>query len=396
MFTIYRRHTEACPHRKKGRSHRKCACPIWIDNGLSGVGRIRYSLGTTVWTRANDQLRDIELGIHQQKIGLVTVADAAERYIEDLRGRRLEAPTLRKNRSILIGSSISRMSAFRKAPALVEWARENTVRTMQDWTLERVEAYRSSWTDAPLTAQKRLDALRAFFGWAKEHELCRDNYAAKLRRPTPRATPTLPYTREEFQQLLDACHQASRNEPNEGAVNRARLRSLLLVMRFTGLRISDALQLTEERIAGGAVSLHQHKTGEWVRIPLPTWLIQVLAETPKSGPVEWFRRPRQSIKNAHEHWRRKLAKVAAVAKVENPGFHRLRDTFAVELLLAGLPIQEVSILLGHTSIKMTEKHYAPWVRPRQIKMDSMVLAAWEVDPTAQRERLFGGEDGVRA
>jgi integrase/recombinase XerD len=37
-----------------------------------------------------------------------------------------------------------------------------------------------------------------------------------------------------------------------------------------------------------------------------------------------------------------------------------RDTFAVELLLAGVPIDQVSLLLGHSSVKVTEKHYAPF------------------------------------
>jgi integrase len=42
-----------------------------------------------------------------------------------------------------------------------------------------------------------------------------------------------------------------------------------------------------------------------------------------------------------------------------------RRTFSVELLLAGVPIERVSILLGHQSVRITEKHYAPWVRARQ-------------------------------
>jgi len=41
-----------------------------------------------------------------------------------------------------------------------------------------------------------------------------------------------------------------------------------------------------------------------------------------------------------------------------------RDTFAVELLLAGVTIDQVSVLLGHRSIKMTEKQNLPWVRAR--------------------------------
>jgi len=54
-----------------------------------------------------------------------------------------------------------------------------------------------------------------------------------------------------------------------------------------------------------------------------------------------------------------------------------RDTFAVEMLLAGVPLDQVSILLGHKSIKVTEKHYAPWVRARQEQLENSVRRAWE-------------------
>ena len=43
----------------------------------------------------------------------------------------------------------------------------------------------------------------------------------------------------------------------------------------------------------------------------------------------------------------------------------LRDTFAVECLLGGVPLERVSVLLGHSSVKVTERHYAPWVQKRQ-------------------------------
>jgi site-specific recombinase XerD len=39
--------------------------------------------------------------------------------------------------------------------------------------------------------------------------------------------------------------------------------------------------------------------------------------------------------------------------------HRFRKTFAVELLLAGVPIHRVSELLGYQSVRITEKYYAP-------------------------------------
>jgi integrase/recombinase XerD len=65
--------------------------------------------------------------------------------------------------------------------------------------------------------------------------------------------------------------------------------------------------------------------------------------------------------------------------------HRFRDTFAVELLLAGVPLERVSILLGHTSLRITEKHYAPWVRERQEQAEADVKRTWAHDPIALLE-----------
>ena len=56
--------------------------------------------------------------------------------------------------------------------------------------------------------------------------------------------------------------------------------------------------------------------------------------------------------------------------------HMFRDTFAVEMLLAGVPIDQVSLLLGHASVKITEKSYAPFVKARQIQLQESVRNAW--------------------
>ena len=54
-----------------------------------------------------------------------------------------------------------------------------------------------------------------------------------------------------------------------------------------------------------------------------------------------------------------------------------RDTFAVELLNRGVPIDRVSLLLGHSSVKVTEKHYAPFVKERQQQLETYARMAWE-------------------
>jgi hypothetical protein len=52
----------------------------------------------------------------------------------------------------------------------------------------------------------------------------------------------------------------------------------------------------------------------------------------------------------------------------------------VELLLRGVPIERVSVLLGHSSIKVTQKHYAPWVKERQEQLEADVRGTWNDDP----------------
>jgi len=47
----------------------------------------------------------------------------------------------------------------------------------------------------------------------------------------------------------------------------------------------------------------------------------------------------------------------------------------VGLLEKGVSLETVSILLGHQSIKITQKHYAPWVKTRQDALDKEVSRA---------------------
>jgi hypothetical protein len=50
-------------------------------------------------------------------------------------------------------------------------------------------------------------------------------------------------------------------------------------------------------------------------------------------------------------------------------------------------MERVSLLLGHSSAKMTERHYAPWVQARQTQLEADVMRAWRSDPIGQVEML---------
>ena len=62
--------------------------------------------------------------------------------------------------------------------------------------------------------------------------------------------------------------------------------------------------------------------------------------------------------------------------------HKRRDTAAVEWLKTRIPLERVSSLLGHATIRTKDKQYAPWVRSRQDRLDDLVMARW------QRQSLY--------
>jgi integrase/recombinase XerD len=79
-------------------------------------------------------------------------------------------------------------------------------------------------------------------------------------------------------------------------------------------------------------------------------------------------------------WQQSLKTLFSLAGIQGGHAHRFRDTFAVELLLTGIPLDRVSVLLGHQSIRVTERHFAPWTRSRQEQIERDLRASWAEDP----------------
>jgi integrase len=155
-------------------------------------------------------------------------------------------------------------------------------------------------------------------------------------------------------------------------------------MRYTGLAIKDAVCLERSKIQRDAakrvtrVVTSRAKTGIDVSVPIPTDVAKELLGTANRNPryVFWQTgtgKPETAVTN----WQYDLRAVFRAAGMPEGHPHQLRDTAAVAWLNAGIPLEEVSRLLGHSSIKTTEKHYAPWVKSRQDRLDALVIATWK-------------------
>jgi integrase len=150
------------------------------------------------------------------------------------------------------------------------------------------------------------------------------------------------------------------------------------------MRIGDAVNLSAERIKGDKLFLYTQKTGQPVYTVLPPVVVDILAATPRMTDRLYFWNGLGKLKTAVKNWQKKIRKVFDKAKVEAGDSqlvsHRFRDTFSVELLLAGVPMERVSILLAHSSVRITERHYNPWVRSRQEQLEADLRSVWEHDP----------------
>jgi len=204
-----------------------------------------------------------------------------------------------------------------------------------------------------------------------------------LHPPKVKQDPTLPFTAIEVNAIASACDRFPlKGIYGEG--NRKRLRAMVFLLHYSGLRIRDAATLRRERVQNGKLLLYMQKTGVPVFVPLPPYVVVALDKTPNVHPSYFFWSGNGLPKTTVADWQRSLRKLFEIAEVKGAHPHRFRDTFAVELLLAGVPIDQVSILLGHSSVKITEKSYSPWVKARQEQLEAAVMKTW---PTESRLRL---------
>jgi integrase/recombinase XerD len=227
--------------------------------------------------------------------------------------------------------------------------------------------FRTTWDDGAVYATKNLERMRAFFRFCEQARWIERNPATSVKAPKHKSEPTLPFSADEMKRILDACDRYPGNAD--------RMKAFVLTMRHSGLRIGDTIALKRERVKGNKLFLYTQKTGTPVFVPLPPAAVDALGKLEGDGEY-FFSSGRAKPQTARANWSRYLDTVFGLAKVKDAHSHRLRDTFAVSLLENGVSIENVSVLLGHSSVRITERHYKPWVKTLQKKLEDEVRKAW--------------------
>jgi integrase/recombinase XerD len=284
----------------------------------------------------------------------------------DLDARKLHPATVRKYRLL--------------QKQMEEFAANKGSHILGQLDIDKMVSFAGGWKDGPLSASKKLECLKAFFRFAVKRKWITESPVNDLKAPRVSLKPTMPFTHEEISRILEAVDVYCQETPANGRENARRLRAFVLILRFTGMRVSDVVGLTAERFDGNRLFLYTQKTGVPVHIVIPEFVLRVLESTPRKSENHFFWSGVGKLESIVRSWQTRLRRLFQLASVPNGHAHRFRDLFAVELLLAGIPIERVSILLGHQSTRVTERHYNPWVRARQEQLEADLERAWSRDP----------------
>ena len=358
VLTPYRRHTLACPHAGKGQQFTLCDCPIWCDGSLNGA-RYRRSLGTSNWDRALRRIQILEAGgeLAPEASRGPDLQRAVAAFLEDCGNRNLKDSTVASYRRSF-EHLVKALGAGRP------------LATIDADTLSR---YRAGRTMEPGTWRKELEHLRALFNFAVSRKWIAESPAQKryVRMPRVEALTTLPFTADETSRLVGACDRLASDDPARTPYIRKRARALVYTLLYSGLRIGDVAQLgraahdPESRY----LTLRTQKTGVSLKVLLHPDAVAALESLPAQDPEYFFWTGRGDVEGCAKNMRRTIQRLGSLAGVENAHPHRFRDTFAVELLANGADIRTVQQLLGHSSVRTTERHYAHFVASHQALLD---------------------------
>jgi site-specific recombinase XerD len=353
MLVLWRRHEKRCKYADNGRDHLKCHCPIWIDWRIGGK-RIRKPIGTRDWQNAQRISRDMEATGIPSNGAPLTIEEAYQKFIADLTARSLRPSTIRKHELMQ-----------RKLQTFCE--RHGYI-FLRQLGIDQVREFRNTWKLNPRTAAKSLERLRSFFKFCVDSEWIEKNPAKAIKSAKVEDADVLPFNESEVKKILKACETFNGNSE--------RIKALTELMLGSGLRIGDAATISRDKFVkdrdGWKLELRTAKTGVSVFMPLQKQIVDAIQRLPGKYP---FWSGESTPANCTSVWQeayRKLFKHAGITG--HP--HRFRHTFAKNLLVNEVPLETVSLLLGHRKLAITEKHYARFVPERQALIESQVRKTW--------------------
>jgi integrase/recombinase XerD len=373
-LTLYRRHTGSCAVAKSKISARAkrnamgCDCPIWMYGRTLNAVVPRQSTGFTNLADAEAMRSALIAQSRNEAAHGPRIEDCVTKYLAS-RKHELGEKTYGQHKLLL-----GRLQNYCEGQG-VHFTREISVDLLETFKVDGLPDI------ADTSKSTAVAKLRCFLRAAYRRGWITESLVDKVTAHRAVYDQKEPYSDEDVMNILNEALKL--NGGTHGYAKHPKtFRLLLELMLETGMRVGDAIRFDPAMLAKG-----EHL---WVY----TFLMQKQKRTEKPKPVEAYitNRLKAAIdscdwlspklpffygesKNpaylANEVYER-MQTLGTRCGVPDCRPHRLRDTFAVRKLLSGLQLDDVSRLLGHSSVKVTEAYYANWSHSRKLRLERLV------------------------
>ncbi len=231
------------------------------------------------------------------------------------------------------------------------------VKSLRPADLRAFLAFRRTGGAGARTLGRGLAGIRSFLRWLERNGLASAAGATALRAPRqPKSLPK-PLTADDARRVVGAGGQLA-EEPWIAARNAA----VLSLLYGSGLRISEALDLTVSDLANAATSALRvtGKGGKTRLVPVLPVVLQAVAEYRRLCPYNLdpkgllFRGARGGPLQPAIIQREMKKMRSALNLPDTATPHALRHSFATHLLGRGGDLRTIQELLGHASLSTTQ------------------------------------------
>lgn len=324
---------------------------MWTAGVLHGI-KIKRSLDLRSWEAAQKLVREMEVKGDRE---IVSVQTAGERFISARRVKGNTEETLKK---------LERLTKM-----MTEFFGDIPIDRV---SFDDAARFYESWKLGPLTRGKQLERMRSFFNFCVRRKWISDNPCLGIEKPAIVEIERKPFESEEIEKIAWAVEIF----PIKGIYkehNRERLKSFIAVLRWTGLRIRDVVQLKRSQVQGNYIILRTQKNKKQVKLIMHEEVKEALASMPLTSDY-FFWSGEGNPKSCVGDWQRTFLRLSKIAGIRIHA-HRFRHNFAADLLSRGVSITDVAMILGN-SPRIVEKHYAQFVQKRQDSLDRAMQAAF--------------------
>jgi integrase len=221
--------------------------------------------------------------------------------------------------------------------------------TARHWDTYRIERLKSV---SPVSVNIELRALKAFLNTVvRWGNLERSPFNRQPLATVPESSPVF-FTKEDFQKLLNVIKQSWLKEAVVFTVLTGLRRGELINLRWQDVDLQRRIFTVQSN------PTFKTKQGKKRTLPLNETAFHLLTLKHAQSIGEYvFTVSRKQIT---ESWLSHLFKraVREVSLNDKLHWHSLRSSFASWLVIDGVSIYAVSKLLGHSSVAITQKHYA--------------------------------------